>query len=65
MTQKEKEIKENGYYSRELQKSNGFSICKVYESNNKIFYDVYDSDDNLQNSFRTLSEAKEWTRLFK
>lgn len=63
MTKIEKEIKENGYYSRELKKSNGFSICKVYEENG-IFYDVYDEDDNLQNSFKTLDQAKKWTKIF-
>ena len=42
-----------------------FSICKVYKANGDIYYNVYDEDDNLQNSFRSLKEAKEWTKIFK
>jgi hypothetical protein len=65
MTKIEKEIKENGYYLRELKKCNGFSICKVYEANGDIYYDVYDQNDDCQNSFRTLKEAQEWAKIFK
>ena len=65
MTKIEQEIRENGYYSKELKKCNGFSIMKVYEKNGDIYYDVYDEDDNLQNSFKSLKEAKEWTKIFR
>lgn len=55
--------KEDGYTVRPLKDEGDFTIDKVTEEDGSIYYDVYDRDDNLQNSFRTAKDAREWARM--
>lgn len=46
---------------RELKPEGKFSIVKA--SGCKTMYHVYDEDDNIQNVFKTLKEAREWAKM--
>ena len=48
---------------RALKGAGDYTIDKVKEEDGNIYYDVYDFDDNLQNTFRTLKEARNWALM--
>lgn len=56
-------IQEEQYTVRPLKDEGKYKIDKVTEKDGKVYYDVYDKDDNLQNSFYSLKEAREWARF--
>lgn len=55
--------KEDGYMVQPLKPEGKYTIDKVTEKNGDIYYDVYDNKQNLQNSFRTVKEAREWAKM--
>lgn len=58
-----KTIKYGDYTIRPLKNEGEFRIDKVTEPNGDIFYDVYDEEDNLQNVFRNIKDARRWARM--
>lgn len=55
--------REDGYTVRSLKPEGKYTIDKVTEENGDIYYDVYDEEQNLQNIFRTVKEARAWAKM--
>lgn len=59
---------EADYKIRELKNEGRYSIDKVTYDSGEVIYDVYyfdayDADYTLVNSFRSLKEARQWARM--
>ena len=55
--------KEDGYTVQPLKPEGEYTIDKVTEANGDIYYDVYDKEENLQNTFDSAAKARAWAKM--
>ena len=60
-----KAYKEEGYTVQPLKDEGIYSIDKVTEKDGNIYYDIYDQEQNLVNTFRSIKEARNWCKMMQ